>query len=44
MVTTATPTETRILLDNISWQTFKTMLGEIGSERVNGISYHQGNL
>jgi Uma2 family endonuclease len=44
MLTTATPTETRVLLENISWQIFKTMLGQMGSERVNRISHHQGNL
>jgi Uma2 family endonuclease len=44
MVTTATPAETRVLLENISWQTFKTMLVEMGSERANRISYHQGNI
>ena len=44
MVTTATPPETRVLLENISWQTFKTMLVEMGSERENRISYHQGKI
>ncbi|BAZ87391.1 Uma2 family endonuclease [Dolichospermum compactum] len=44
MVTTATPAETRVLLENITWQTFKTMLAEMGSERANKISYHQGNI
>jgi Uma2 family endonuclease len=39
MVTTAIPGETRVLLENITWQTFKTMLAEMGSERANKISY-----
>ncbi|MFM5887031.1 MAG: Uma2 family endonuclease, partial [Dolichospermum sp.] len=34
MVTTAIPGETRVLLENITWQTFKTMLAEMGSERA----------
>ena len=44
MVTTAIPGETRVLLENITWQTFKTMLAELGSERANKISYRQGNI
>jgi Uma2 family endonuclease len=36
--------ETRTLLENISWQTFKTMLGEMGSQRNNRISYDLGTL
>ena len=44
MVTTAIPGETRVLLENITWQTFKTMLAEMGSERANKISYRQGNI
>jgi len=44
MVTRATPQETRVLLENITWQTFKTLLGEMGSERANRIFYHQGNI
>lgn len=44
MVTTATPAETRVLLENISWQTFKTMLVEMGSERASRICFHQGNI
>ncbi|MBW4645806.1 MAG: Uma2 family endonuclease [Goleter apudmare HA4340-LM2] len=42
MVTTTTPAETRVLLQNISWQTFKTMLTEMGSERKNRIAYDNG--
>ncbi|AFY33072.1 Uma2 family endonuclease [Calothrix sp. PCC 7507] len=42
MVTTATPAETRVLLENISWQTFKTMLAEMGSERNSRIAYDNG--
>ena len=44
MVTTAISGETRVLLENITWQTFKTMLAEMGSERANKISYRQGNI
>ncbi|NEQ24371.1 MAG: Uma2 family endonuclease [Microcoleus sp. SIO2G3] len=43
MVTTTTPSsEQRTLLANISWQTFKTMLAEMGSERVTRLAYDQG--
>jgi Uma2 family endonuclease len=43
MVTTTTPSsEHRTLLPNISWQTFKTMLAEMGSERVTRLAYHEG--
>jgi Uma2 family endonuclease len=44
MVTTATPAETRTILSNISWQTFKTMLAEMGSERKNRLAYDNGIL
>ncbi len=44
MVTTATPAETRVLLENISWQTFKTMLAEMGSERNSRIAYDNGTI
>lgn len=42
MVTTATPAEQRVLLHNISWQTFKTMLAEMGSERGSRLAYDCG--
>lgn len=44
MVTTATPAETRTILSNISWQTFKTMLAEMGQERKNRLAYDNGIL
>jgi Uma2 family endonuclease len=44
MVNTATPTETRVLLENISWQTFKIMLAEMGSERKNRLAYDNGTI
>ncbi|MBW4668742.1 MAG: Uma2 family endonuclease [Cyanomargarita calcarea GSE-NOS-MK-12-04C] len=39
MVTTATPGETRTLLENITWQTFKAMLGDMGSKRSTRLAY-----
>lgn len=43
MVTTSTPySEQRITLQNISWQTFKTMLAEMGDERVTRLAYDAG--
>jgi len=42
MVTTAILGETRTLLENISWQTFKIMLAEMGSNRKTRIAYENG--
>lgn len=42
MVTTATFTETRTLLKNISWQTFKAMLADMGDERNSRLAYDNG--
>ena len=42
MVTTAPFAETRTVLENISWQTFKLMLAETGSERKNRLAYENG--
>jgi len=44
MVTTTTTllSEQRIILQNISWQTFKTMLAEMGDERVTRLAYDSG--
>lgn len=44
MVTTSTPAEQRTLLLNITWQTFKTMLAEMGSERVTRLAYDSGRV
>ncbi|MGB7441702.1 MAG: Uma2 family endonuclease [Coleofasciculaceae cyanobacterium] len=44
MVTTIVPAEQRTLLTNISWQTFKTMLAEMGSERVTRLAYYSGTV
>ena len=42
MVTTATPGETRTLLENITWQTFKAMLRDMSSERSTRLAYDSG--
>jgi Uma2 family endonuclease len=42
MVAIAQPAETRILLQNITWQTFKTMLAEMGTERNTRLAYENG--
>ncbi len=39
MVATVPFAETRTLLKNISWQTFKTMLSEMGGERNSRLAY-----
>ncbi|NES99198.1 MAG: Uma2 family endonuclease [Sphaerospermopsis sp. SIO1G1] len=44
MVTTTTPAETRVLIENISWQTFKTMLAEMGCNRNTRFAYDNGNI
>lgn len=45
MVTTTAPSsEQRTLLANISWQTFKTLLAEMGSERVTRLAYDSGTV
>lgn len=44
MVATKPLAETRTLLTNISWQTFKAMLAEMGSQRQNRIAYELGNV
>lgn len=45
MLTTTTPSfEQRTLLSNITWQTFKTMLAEMGDERVTRLAYDAGTV
>ncbi|MDJ0595249.1 MAG: Uma2 family endonuclease [Pleurocapsa sp. MO_226.B13] len=44
MVVTKGLAETRTLLTNISWQTFKVMLMEMGSQRPNRIAYESGTV
>jgi len=36
--------ETRTLLRNLSWQTFKVMLAEMGTQRHNRIAYESGTV
>jgi Uma2 family endonuclease len=38
------PAEQRILLQHISWQTFKTLVAEAGGDRRTRFSYYQGTL
>lgn len=44
MLTTSTPPEQRVLLSNISWQLYESLLGEMGNQRSSKIAYHQGKL
>ncbi len=44
MVAISTPAETRTLLENISWQTFKAMLADMGSSRNTRLAYENGTL
>lgn len=42
---TAVPTKfPRVILENISWQTYETILAEIGNHRTNRLAYDQGIL
>lgn len=44
MVTTRAIAEQRVVFRNITWQTFKAMLTEMGSDRVSRLTYDQGTL
>jgi Uma2 family endonuclease len=44
MVITATPAEQRVLLQNISWQLFESLLEELGENRSTRLAYHKGKL
>jgi|SRR6478672_875334 len=44
MVTTAAPASQKVLLRNISWQTFETLLAEMGNNRASRLAYDQGML
>ncbi len=44
MLTTTTAAETRVLLQNISWQTFKTILIEMGGDRTSRLAYDSTTL
>jgi Uma2 family endonuclease len=36
------PAEQRVILQNISWQTFKTILAEMGNNRNSRLAYDNG--
>lgn len=36
--------ERLVLLEGVSWQTFKALLADIGDSRASRIAYHRGNL
>lgn len=44
MVAISTPAETRTSLENITWQTFKAMLADMGSSRNTRLAYENGVL
>lgn len=44
MVTTAIPSVQRVILKNISWQTFETLLEEMGEKRGSRLTYDNGIL
>jgi Uma2 family endonuclease len=44
MVTTATRSSQRVILQNISWQTFESILAEMGDNRATRLAYDRGIL
>ncbi|MDZ7958185.1 MAG: Uma2 family endonuclease [Aulosira sp. DedQUE10] len=44
MVITTTSAENRIILNNIKWETFNTILQELGDKRAARLAYNEGNL
>lgn len=44
MVITTAPISQRVILPNISWETFEAMLREMGDNRVTRVAYDQGTL
>lgn len=44
MVTTAATSSQRVILPNISWQTFETILAEMGDNRATRLAYDHGTL
>ncbi|UKO98278.1 Uma2 family endonuclease [Nostoc sp. UHCC 0870] len=44
MVTTVPSNSQRVMLPNISWQTFETILAEMGDHRAARLAYDQGTL
>ncbi len=44
MVTTLVVGEQRVLLKNISWQLFESLLDEMGEDRSSRLAYDQGML
>lgn len=44
MVTTAPSNSQRVILPNISWHTFETILAEMGDHRAARLAYDQGTL
>jgi Uma2 family endonuclease len=44
MVTTRACLEQRVVLKNISWQTFENILAEMGEDRASRMAYDRGTL
>lgn len=44
MVPIASERVQRVILKNISWQTFETILAEMGEDRVSRLAYDRGTL
>lgn len=44
MIAISTPAEQRTVLENISWETFETILKEIGDNRGSRLAYDEGTL
>ncbi len=44
MVTNCVDAEQRVILKNISWETFANILGEMGEDKASRLTYDQGKL
>jgi Uma2 family endonuclease len=44
MVSTRTPSAQMVVLKNISWQTFETIIADMGEDRTSRLTYDQGIL
>nr|WP_199316488.1 hypothetical protein [Chroococcidiopsis sp. [FACHB-1243]] len=44
MITYSTPAESRVVLHNISWETFEALLKETGENRGSRFAYDRGTL
>lgn len=44
IVATSVPAEQRVILKNVSWQTFERLLADLGEDRATRLAYYEGFL